>query len=152
MNKKYVVELADEERGTLQALIGAGRGSARKLMHARILLKADRGKAGPNWKDARIAASLEVGTRTVEHVRQQFVEEGLEAALVRRRPQREYRCKLGGEEEAHLIALACGTPPEGRSRWTLRLLVERMVALEHVDTVSHETVRGVLKKTNSSRG
>jgi transposase len=150
--KKYVVELTEEERSTLRALITAGKGPARKLMHARILLKADRASGGPNWKDARIATSLDVGTRTVEHVRQQFVEEGLEAALVRRRPQREYRRKLGGEEEAHLIALACGTPPEGRARWTLRLLAERMVALEYVDTVSHETVRGVLKKTNSSRG
>ena len=152
MNKKYVVTLADEERRALQTMIASGKGSARKLMHARILLKADRRDGGAGWKDARIAEGLDVGVSTVEQVRQRFVEEGLEVALVPRKPRREYRRKLGGEEEAHLIALACGTPPQGHVRWTLRLLADRMVALEYVESVSHETVRGALKKTNSSRG
>ena len=152
MRKKYVVTLTDEERQRLRALIAAGKGPARKLMHARVLLKAERRDGKPGWKNATIANGLEVGTSTVERVRQRFVEEGLEAALVPRRSQRQYRRKLDGGAEAHLIALTCSEAPEGRSRWTLRLLAERMVALEYVDTVSHETVRGVLKKTTSSRG
>src|SRR6266545_6760461 len=141
MRKKYHVTLTDEERGTLQAMIASGRGAARKLTHARILLKADGRHPGNGWQDRRIGAALEVGMATVERVRQRFVEEGLDAALVPRKPRREYRRKLGGQEEAHLIALACGAPPEGHARWTLRLLADRMVALEHVDTVSYETVR-----------
>ena len=152
MRKKYIVTLTDEERRRLQALIASGKGSARKLTHARILLKAERRGGKPDWKNATIANALEVGTSTVERVRQQFVEEGLEAALVPRPSRRQYRHKLDGEKEAHLIALACSEAPEGRTRWTLRLLAERMVALEYVDTLSHETVRETLKKTNSSRG
>ncbi len=152
MRAKYIVTLTDEERRRLQALIASGKGSARKLMHARILLKADRRGGKPGWKNATIANGLEVGTATVERVRQRFVEEGLEAALVPHPSRRQYRHKLGGEEEAHLIALACSEAPEGRTRWTLRLLAERMVALEYVDTVSYETVREALKKTISSRG
>jgi transposase len=149
MHKKYHVTLNDEERKALGTMIASGRGAARKLMHARILLKADGRHPGSGWADRRIAAALEVGMATVERVRERFVEEGLEAALVPRKPRREYPRKLGGEEEAHLIALTCGTPPEGHA---LRLLADRMVALEYVDTVSHETVRRVLKKMNSSRG
>jgi transposase len=152
VNKKYVVTLADEERGALQTMIAVGKGSARKLMHARILLKAERRKQQPDWEDTRIATALDVAVSTVERVRKQFVEEGLEAALVRHPPRREYARKLGGKEEAHLIALACSEAPEGRTRWTLRLLADRMVRLEHVESLSHETVRQVLKKTNSSRG
>jgi transposase len=152
VNKKYVVTLTDEERGALRAMIAVGKGSARKLMHARILLKAERRYRQPDWEDTRIAGALDVAVSTVERVRKQLVEEGLDAALVRRTPRREYRRKLDGKEEAHLIALACGTPPDGRSRWTLRLLADRMVVLEHVESLSHETVRRVLKKTNSSHG
>ena len=152
MRKKYIVTLTDEERQRLKGLIASGKGAARKLMHARILLKADCRGGKPGWKDATIANGLEVGTATVERVRQQFVEDGLEAALVPRPSRRQYQRKLDGGAEAHLIALACSEAPEGRSRWTLRLLAERMVALEYVDTVSYETVRGVLKKTSSSRG
>lgn len=152
MLKKYIVTLTDEERQRLKALIASGKAPARKLTHARILLKAERRGGKPGWKDATIANGLEVGTATVGRVRQQFVEEGLEAALVQRPSRRQYHHKLGGKEEAHLIALTCSEPPEGRARWTLRLLAERMVALEYVDTVSYETVRVVLKKTNSSRG
>ena len=152
MKKKYVVTLTDEERGALRAMITAGKGSARKLAHARILLKAERRKRQREWQDARIAAALDVAVSTIEKVRQRFVEEGLEAALVPRPPRREYDRKLGGKEEAHLITLACSTPPEGHARWTLRLLADRLVRLEVVDSVSHETVRRVLKKTNSNRG
>ena len=146
--KRYVVTLTAEERWALQALITAGKASARKLTHARILLKADRGPEGPGWNDEEMTEGLEVGHATVERVRQQFVEEGLEAALNPRRPRREYRRKLDGDAEAHLIALACSEAPPGRARWTLRLLADRMVALEYVDTVSYETVRGTLKKTS----
>lgn len=146
--KKYLVTLMDEERRGLEQLIRRGKAAARKLTHARILLKADSGSGGPCWDDATIAETLEVGIATVERVRKQFVEAGLEAALTRRKPQREYQRKLDGDGEAHLIALACGEAPEGRARWTLRLLADRMVALEYVDTVSHETVRQTLKKTS----
>ena len=146
--KRYIVTLTAEERRALQALTAAGKASARKLTHARILLKADRDPEGPGWNDEEITEGLEVGHATVERVRQQFVEEGLEAALDRRKPRRDYRRKLDGDAEAHRIALACGEAPEGRARWTLRLLGERMVALEYVDTISHETVRRTLKKTS----
>jgi transposase len=152
MKKKYIVTLTKEERLMLQALVSRGKGAARKLMHARVLLKADAGEGGPARNDGVIAEGTEAGRATVERVRKAFVEEGLEAALERRKPRREYRRKLDGDGEAHLIALACGQAPEGRSRWTLRLLADRMVALEEVDHLSHETVRQVLKKTNLSLG
>jgi transposase len=152
MKKKYIVTLTREERETLQALVSRGKGAARKLTHARILLKADASEGGPNWEDAAIAEGLEVGRATVERVRKTFVEESLEAALERRRPRREYRRKLDGDGEAHLIALACSQAPEGRSRWTLRLLAQRLVVFEGGGPISYETVRRVLKKTNSSLG
>jgi hypothetical protein len=148
MMKRYLVTLTDEEREGLEQLIRAGKGAARKLARARILLKADCGAGGPDWGDAAIAESLEVGIATVERTRKQFVEEGVEAALIRRKPQREYQRKLDGDAEAHLIALACGETPPGHARWTLRLLADQMVALEYVDTVSHEAVRQTLKKTS----
>jgi len=152
MRKKYIVTLTDEERQGLREMLSCGKAAARKLTHARILLKADSRDGAPNWGDAAIAKALDVGRVTVERVRTQFVEEGLEAALERRKPQREYQRKLDGDGEAHLIALACSQAPEGHSRWTLRLLAERMVALEHVDGLSYQTVRRVLKKTNLSLG
>jgi len=152
MKKKYIVTLTQEEREKLQATLSRGKAAARKLMHARILLKADARPGGPDWSDTRIAEGLEVGRATVERVRKAFVEEGVEAALERRKPRRRYACKLDGDGEAHLVALACSQAPEGRSRWTLRLLADRMVQLEVVDHLSHETVRQVLKKTNSSLG
>ena len=152
MKKKYIVTLTDEERRMLQAMLSRGKVAARKLMHARILLKADADGGGPKWSDEAIAEGLEVGRVTVERVRKQFVEEGLEAALERRQPRRRYARTLDGDGEAHLIALACSQSPEGRSRWTLRLLADRMVALEYVETISKDTVRRVLKKTNSSLG
>lgn len=147
MKKKYIVTLTQEERQELQTMLSKGRAAARKLAHARILLKADASEGGPAWNDDAIAEGLEVGRATVERVRKQFVEEGLEAALDRRKPRRQYQRKLDGDGEAHLIALACSQAPEGRSRWTLRLLADRMVQLEQVDHLSHETVRQVLKKT-----
>ena len=151
-NKKYVVTLTGEEREGLQRLLSSGKAAARKLTHARILLQADAGPGGSDGRDGEIVEALGVGRATVERVRQRFVEEGLEASLVHKKPRREYRRKLDGQAEARLIATACGTPPAGRSRWTLRLLAERLVELEVVERVSHECVRRTLKKTNSSRG
>jgi transposase len=150
--KKYVVTLTQEERQILQEMLSRGKAAARKLMHARILLKADAASGGPNWPDARIAEALEVGQATVERLRKRFVEEGLEAALVPRPSRRQYRRKLDGDGEAHLIALACQEPPDGHSRWTLRLLAGRMVELDYVERISYQTVRRTLKKTNSSLG
>ncbi len=152
MKKKYVVTLTEEERQTLLAMLSRGRTAARKLVHARILLKANAAPGGPGWNDAAIAEGLDVGRATVERVRKQFVEDGFEAALERRQPQRQYLRKLDGDGEAHLIALACSKAPEGRSRWTLRLLADQMVALEHVEEISYQTVRRTLKKTSSSLG
>lgn len=148
MIKKYIVTLTEDERRDLMALISAGKGAARRLAHARILLKADQGPDGPGWMDDAIAAALEVSRPTIERVRKRFVEEGLEAALHPRPPARAYRRKLDGAQEARLIALACGTPPAGQVRWTLRLLADTLVTLEIVEDISHETVRQVLKKTN----
>ena len=152
MKKKYIVTLTLEERQMLQAMLSRGKAAARKLVHARILLKADASPGGPAWHDDSIAEGLDVGRATVERVRKEFVEEGLDAALERRRPRRVYLRKLDGEGEAHLVALACQKPPEGRSRWTLHLLADRMVQLEYVDAISYQTVRRTLKKTRSSLG
>jgi transposase len=152
MKKTYIVTLTPEERRRLQEMLSRGKAAARKLMHARILLKADVAAGGPGWNDEAIVEALEVGRATVERVRKEFVEEGLEAALERRKPRRQYERALDGDDEAHLVALACQKPPEGRSRWTLRLLADRMVQLEHVEQVSYQTVRRTLKKMNLSLG
>jgi transposase len=152
MRKQHVVVLSEQERARLHTLIGRGIAPARALTHARILLKANQGEAGPGWTDRAIAAALEVHHTTVARVRQQYATGGLEAAVGRKAPDRQYRRKLDGKQEAHLIALACSAPPEGRKRWTLRLLAERLVQLEGVEDLSHETVRQVLKQTASSRG
>jgi transposase len=151
MEKRYPVTVTATERDHLKRLIGAGAESARKLTHARILLKADQGPSGPGWTDEAIAEAVEVSQPTVARIRQQYVTEGLEAALNRRAPTRQYRRKLDGAQEARLIAVACGQPPEGATRWTLRLLADKLVELEVVDDISYQTVRRVLKKTNSSR-
>ncbi len=148
MRKKYLVRLTAAERAGLQQRLAGGRAPARQLTHARILLKANRGEAGPGCTDGAIAAALDVGLSTVARVRQQYVTAGLEAALTRKAPDREYRRKLDGEQEARLIALTCSTPPAGQKRWTLRLLAEQLVALEVVEPVSHETVRQTLKQTS----
>ena len=152
MKKTYIVTLADEERTMLRTLVSRGKAAARKLTRARILLTADAGSGGPGWRDDAIAEALVVGRATVERVRRQFVEEGLDASLERRKSRRQYARTLDGDGEAHLIALACSSPPDGRSRWTLQLLADRMVALEYVDAISKDTVHRVLKKTNSSLG
>lgn len=144
MTKRYRVTLTAEERDELVRMISRGKANARKLAHARVLLQADVSKAGPGWADAAIAEALRVSVRTIERVRQRFVEDGLSAALLPRRSTRVYARKLDGAQEARLIALACSGPPEGKQRWTLRLLAERMVALEIVPDLSHETVRQVL--------
>lgn len=149
---KYIVRLTAEERAGLEDLIRTGKRAASVLIHARILLKADAGASGSGWDDGRIAEAVECGASTVYRVRQAFVEEGLSAALFRKKPTgRQYR-KLDGVQEAHLIALACGAPPQGRSSWTLRLLANRLVELDVVESISSECVRMTLKKTNSSRG
>lgn len=150
--KKYHVTLQGEERRELEQMISAGHASARKLMHARVLLKADEGKQGPGWGDEQIVEALEVGLTTVTRIRQRFVEEGLTAALERKPSCRVYQRRLDGEGEAHLVALSCSQPPAGRKRWTLALLADRMVALGEAERLSYETVRQVLKKTQSSRG
>ena len=144
---KYAVRLTDEERAQLRTLVGRGVAPARRLAHARILLKADQGEGGAAWADAAIAGALEMHPATVARVRQQFVAGGLEAALDRRAPRREYARKLDGEREARLVAVACGAPPAGYERWSLRLLADELVRLEVVDTVSHETVRQTLQQT-----
>jgi transposase len=151
MKKKYPVILTEAEREELRRLIAAGTSPARKLVHARILLKADQSPQGPCWVDEAIAEAVEVSQPTVARVRKQYFEEGLEAALNRRPPNREYRRKLDGEQEARLIALACSEPPEGQARWSLRLLADKLVELEVVEEVSYQTVRRILKKTPSSR-
>jgi len=151
--KKYLVTLTDEERQVLHELTSAGKAAAFKQTHARILLKADQAEGGPSWPDERIAEALDVGRATIARVRQRFVEQGLEVALGRKQREHPGRLrKLDGRAEARLIALACSAPPQGRKEWTMRLLADRLVELEVVDTVSDETVRRVLKKTNSSRG
>jgi transposase len=148
MRKRYPVILTEAEREQLHMLIAAGVAPARKLTHARILLKADSGPGGPGWADTAIAEAVEVSQPTIARVRRQYVEEGLEAALNRRPPAREYRRKLDGEQEARLVAVACGKPPEGQARWSLRLLAARLVELEIADEVSYRTVGRILKKTS----
>ena len=149
MNKRYVVRLTEEERKELQGLVSRGRAAARKITHARVLLQVDEGPEGPGATDREIAKVFGVNSNTVAGVRQRFVEEGLEAALNRKKPPLPPRSPiLDGEGEARLIALRCGEPPEGRTRWTLHLLAEKLVALQVVERISYETVRRVLKKTS----
>lgn len=151
MADKYIVRLGKAERKELMALVtkGTKKVAAKKRLHAQILLKADEGPVGPAWTDVRIAEAFEVHWRTVVNIRKRFVEEGLEAALNRRKQARPSRARiLDGEAEARLIAVACGAPPKGQVRWTLHLLADQMVKLNIVESVSHETVRQKLKKTS----
>ena len=147
MRRKYTVALTEAEQESLRKLVTSGKTTARTLTRARVLLKAAVGE-----KDATIAQALDVGLSTVYRLRQRCFEEGVAAAITARRPKRDYRRKLEGSQEAHLVAVACSGTPEGRGRWTLRLLANRMVELEQVDSLSYETVRRVLKKTSSSLG
>jgi len=143
MNKKYLVDLAEEEHNTLKRLVDSGREGARRIRWAHALLKANAG-----WSDEKIAEAFDISIPTVQRLRQRFVEEGLDVALgARSHKPRPYARKLDGEQEVQLIALASSHAPEGRTRWTLRLLADKMVELTYVKSVSHETVRKVLKKT-----
>ena len=152
MRKQYVVRLTEEERAWLLTMIGRGATPARAQTHARILLKANQGEAGPGWTDGAISTALEVDPTTVARIRKLYVTEGLEVALHRKAPDRAYRRKLDGEQEARLVAVACSEPPPGQKRWSLRLLADHLVQLEVVETVSYETVRQTLKQTGSNRG
>jgi len=152
MQKFYRVTLTADERKELRALVSKGQAAARRLTRARILLLADQAEGGPAESDSKIVAALGCGRATVERVRQQFVEDGLEATLNPKPTTRVYERRLDGKAEAHLVAIACGAPPEGKARWTLRLLADQMVALGYVESVCHEAVRQTLKKTSLSRG
>ncbi len=152
MNLKYRVTLTADERQQLQDLIASGKAAAKKLAHARILLKADAAEGGPAWADQKIAEAVEVSTDTVGRVRQRFVEQGLELALVRKHQEKPSRPRtLDGRAEAQLIKLACSAPPGGQADWTMQLLADQLIELKIVPTVSDETVRRALKKTFSSR-
>lgn len=150
MNKKYRVTLTDEERQRLQALVSQGRAAARRITRAWILLKADAGP-DPGWSDEQIRQTFDVSLVTIYRVRQTFVEEGLEAVLTRQPKTRHRHRRLDGDQEAHLIALACSKPPPGRRRWTVRLLTSRFVELGYAEHVCPETVRQTLKKTSCGR-
>ena len=149
---KYTVILTEDERAFLRTLVGHGVAPARDLTHARILLKADQGEAGPGWTDAAIAAALDLHWSTVARVRRSFVERGLAAALTRKTPLRTYPRTLDGTAEAQLVAMVCGAPPPGHSQWSLRLLANQLVERQIVETVSHETVRQTLKQTPLNPG
>ncbi len=149
---KYEVELCEEQRFALQQLLSRGNAPVRQQAHARILLKIDRNAPGPRWTDEQVAEAFEMSRYTVMRIRERFVTNGLDDALTHRHHTQTRTRALDGEQEAHLIALSCSPAPAGQARWTLRLLANRMVELEYVERVSYETVRKVLKKTNSSPG
>ena len=151
--QKYKVTLQLDERSALGALVQKGSHASRTVVSALILLNCDEGEFQPrHMKNEDVAAVLHISLRKIDRVKQRFVEEGLDAALERRPSPRVYQPKADGDFEAHLVALSCGPPPEGFSRWSLRLLADRAVELNYIDSVSYETVRRVLKKTNSNRG
>ena len=150
--KKHHIQLSAQEHEELTSILRKGTASAQRQRHARILLLADTGDPDGARSDSQIAAAVQTSIPTVERVRRICVEHGLERALQRKDPERNYERKLDGKGEAQLIALCCGPAPQGRARWTLRLLAGRLVELEVVESICHETVRQVLKKTNSSRG
>jgi hypothetical protein len=146
--KRYVVILSPDERNRLETLTRAGKRSARAIRHARVLLLADQGERGPGWEDRHVAEAVACGQRTVERIRERFVAQGLDAALTHKAQEMPSRGRmLDGAAEARLIALACSATPDGRRAWTLRMLAEKLVELEVVESISHETVRRVLKKT-----
>ena len=152
MPKKFRVRLDGAQREQLSQLIARGSAPARVLTHARILLKADESEGGPAWQNAQIAEAFEISELTVTRVRKRFEAGGLDAALHRKVQEKRKPRALDGAQEAHLIALACSAAPQGRERWTLRLLAEKMVELGHVDELSHETVRQTLKRGSSNPG
>ena len=149
--RRYVVRLSRDERKRLDEMIHKGKSSAQKLMKARILLKADVSEGGEGWSDSRIVEALETSATTVYRTRQQLVEEGFEAVLSRKKPAKPSVTPIfDGEKEAKLIALACSEPPNGRARWSLRLLENKVVELNIVERASDSTIWRVLKKTNLS--
>jgi transposase len=150
--KRYKVTLADEERQDLFALLSKGKSAAHKLTRARILLQTDQSPQGPAWSDEQIQQALHVSRMTVERTRQAFVEHGMDAALNRKKRATPGNQKFDGEKEAHLIAVACSTPPKGQKRWTLQLLADKMVELEHFESITSETIRQHLKKMNLNLG
>ena len=150
--KRYKVTLTEEERNALLKLIKKGKRAARELSHARILLKADESETGARLGDKEISEHLQVSVSTIERVRKQFVEQGLERALTHKRPYRTRSKKLDGEAEARLIALACAEPPKGREHWTMQMLADKLIELEVVQNISDETVRLALKKMNLNLG
>ena len=153
MTKRYIVRLSNEERKQLGELLGRKTLAAKKRMRAQVLLKADAGKDGPGWIDSRISDAFSVSVVTIEKVRKAYVLEGLEAAIERKKQCRPSRQPvLDGAKEARLVALCCGTVPAGHGRWTLRMLADKLVELKIVESISHETVRQALKKTNCSLG
>jgi len=150
---RYKVTLQSEERSALEGIAHKGGHASRQVVSALILLNCDEGEFQPRrMRNEDVAAVLNVSMRRIDRVKKRFVEEGLDAALERRPSSRVYQRKADGEFEAHLVALSCSPPPEGFSRWSLRLLADRAVELNYIDSVSYETVRRVLKKTNSNRG
>jgi transposase len=149
MNTKYIIVLSEEQRQHLEKITSSGNVPARQIKRAQILLKSD---VQANWSYERIMEAFDVSAVTIAAVRRAFVEQGLETTLQRKKADREYEHALDGEGEAHLIALACSEPPTGRKHWSLRLLQDRFVKLGHVDSISYETIRRVLKKTNSNPG
>jgi len=150
--KKYKITLTPGERKELNLIIKKGRASARKRIHAEILLRADEAKGQDGWKDSDVAGAYGVSLRTVERIRERFVTEGFAAALQSKAEQKNRTHKFDGEKEAKLIRLACGKPPKGRARWTLQLLADSMVELQYMESISHQGVKNVLKKTNLSLG
>jgi transposase len=149
MNKKYKVELNEEQKLNLEKITSSGTYPARQIKRAQILIKSD---TKVSWSYEQISDAFDVSEVTIAKVRKTFVEHGLEAALHRKKPDREYEHALDGEAEAHLIALACSEPPTGREHWSLRLLQKRFVKLGYIDSISHETIRRALKKKNLSLG
>ncbi len=152
MNKKYIVKLTAQEKQQLEQLLNQGKAAARKLTHARILLKANCSQEQGGWTDQAIHQAIDVSLSTITRVRQTFVEQGLDAALQPKASSQLRLRKLDGVAEARLIACCCSQPPTGRKEWTLRLLADEMIKLDYVDSISHETVRQVLKKMKSSLG
>jgi transposase len=152
MPKKYIIDLTEAERQSLKKLTTTGKHAAYKINHAQILLLADRDRADGGWSDEAVASTLGLSISTIERVRRRFVEEGIDASLNYRSGRgRKQRC-LDGEGEAHLIAIACSEAPQGHERWTLRMLSDKMVELNYVESISHETVRQTLKKMKSNLG
>jgi transposase len=147
--EKYIVELTSEEQNELAQLVSRGKAAARKITHARVLLQSNESKGGPAWTDKRISQAFGVHTNTIHGIRRRFVEDGLQAALERKQQDHPSRKRIvDGDVEAHLIALRCGAPPKGANRWNLRLLADKLVELEIVPNICHETVRKALKKTS----